>query len=148
MAQTVQFKLGGTLVFSSEEEGYVLVTVRYGNFTLTAKGDKMAYSLPVMHSVGVKVSYVDAHGNPATVDGDVTWASSDASIAQVTADAADSTQATITSGSSVGQAQVTATADADLGTGVRELITLLDVTVLAGEAVAGTIEPVGPSSPV
>jgi hypothetical protein len=49
---------------------------------------------------------------------------------------------------SVGQAQVTATCDADLGDGVRELITLCDIEVVGGEAVAGTIQPVGEPDPL
>jgi hypothetical protein len=41
-----------------------------------------------------------------------------------------------------------ATADADLGDGVRELNTLLDVTLVAGEAVTGTINVVGDPQPI
>ena len=37
---SVQFQLGGTLQFLVEEPiGYVYFTVRYGQFSLTAKGD-------------------------------------------------------------------------------------------------------------
>ena len=52
-----------------------------------------------------------------------------------------------TASGETGTAQITATADADLGEGVRELITLLDVNVVAGEAVAGTISVVGSAQP-
>jgi hypothetical protein len=41
--------------------------------------------------------------------------------------------------------QITATADADLGAGVRNLVTVCDITIVAGEAVAGTIAPIGAS---
>ena len=46
-------------------------------------------------------------------------------------------------GDQIGDCQISCKADADMGEGVRELVTLLDVTVVGGEAVAGTITPVG-----
>ena len=106
----------------------------------------MAFNLPVGMQVGVTVAYVDQAGNPAVVDGAVTWTSSDASVASVTSTA--DTQALIVAGSTLGGAQITASADADLGSGVRSLLTLMDVTVVAGEAVSGTITPDGPPVPI
>jgi len=144
----VQFQIGGTLRFLVEEEGYALVTVRYRDFSVTAKGDKMAYTMTIDQGVHVQVAYVDSHGNPAKVDGVVTWASSDQTIASVVVDGTDSTKAAVAAGGKLGQAQVTATADADLGSGVRELITPMDVTIVAGEAVSGTITPVGDAFPL
>jgi len=107
----------------------------------------MAYTLMVDYSLKVTVAYVDAYGNPARVDGDVTWASSDDTIASVTTDPANTFNAMVAAQTKTGQAQITATADADLGDGVRNLITLMDVTVVAGEAVAGTITPQGDPIP-
>ena len=104
-------------------------------------------TLPIMMKLALQVAYVDAGGNPAKVDGDVAWASSDPTVVAITVDPDDSTMCTITSTDNIGQAQITATADADLGTGVRSLVTLADVSVIAGEAVAGTISPVGEPSP-
>ena len=96
----------------------------------------------------VKVSYTDAAGNPAVVDGDVTWASSDDTIAAVFVSSNDSTEAVIRTIGPVGQVQVTATADADLGAGIRNIVTPMDITVVAGEAMSGTIEPTGPAEPI
>jgi hypothetical protein len=48
----------------------------------------------------------------------------------------------------VGQAQVTAIADADLGDGTRELVCSAEVEVIGGEAVGGSITPVGEPSPI
>jgi hypothetical protein len=48
----------------------------------------------------------------------------------------------------LGTAQVVATADVDLGAGVQSLITTMDITVVAGQAVAGTISPTGPAEPI
>jgi hypothetical protein len=128
-------------------EVLAVLTVTYQQFTITAKGDVM-YTLPVDHLVKMQVSYVDAAGNPATVDGEVHWESSDESIATVAVDAQDSSIVTVTPAGDLGQVQVRAIADADLGTGVRNLTTIADITVVAGEAVAGTIQPIGEAEPV
>jgi hypothetical protein len=144
----VQFQLGGTLKFLIDEPGYALVTLSYRGFHVTAKGDDMAYTLADGNQVNVKISYVDAQGNDATVDGDVTWSSSDDAVATVTVDDNDSTVAVVAASGTIGQAQIVAKADADLGDGTRELITTMDVEVVAGEAIAGAIAPVGPSSPI
>ena len=107
----------------------------------------MAYTLPVDYGVKVQVAYVDGHGNPAMVDGPVQWASSDTTIAEVIADTSDSQNAMVQAKGVVGQVQISVTADADLGVGVRNIVTLMDVSVIAGEAVAGTITPVGDAIP-
>jgi hypothetical protein len=147
---TIEFALGGTLKFLVEPEARAgaIITISYDGLTLTAWGDGMAYKLPNDMQVNVKVSYVDAKGNPAMVDGDVEWDSSDATIVAVHVNPDDSQNAAVVPTGKTGQVQVTATADADLGSGVRELVTIMDVEVLAGEAVAGTIEPVGDPVPI
>jgi hypothetical protein len=124
-----------------------VLTLTYEGFTITAKGNVM-YTLPVDHLVKMQVSYVDAAGNPATVDGPVHWESSDESIATIAVDAQDSTIVMVRPAGDLGQVQVRAIADADPGTGVRSLMTVADITVVAGEAVAGTIQPVGEAEPI
>lgn len=146
----LQFQLGGTLRFLIEEDepvGSALLTVHYKDFKITAKGDVM-YTLSVDNEVKMQVSYVDAKGNPAAVDGDVDWASSDETIATVEPDPDDDTVVTVTPVGKTGQVQVTATADADLGAGVKTLTTIADIQIVAGEAVAGTISPVGDPIPI
>jgi hypothetical protein len=148
---TVTFKLGGTLVFDSDEPAArpgSIVTLRYDGFTVSAKGEAMAYNLPNDKFVEVRVAYVDAKGNPATVDGPVTWDTSDPNIASVAVDQGDTQQARVTPTNALGNVQITATADADLGAGVTSIITLMDVTIIAGQAVAGTISPVGEPQPI
>jgi hypothetical protein len=148
---TLQFQLGGTLKFLIDEPASrpgARITIRYDGLTLTAWGDGMAYKLPNDKMIAVQVAYVDSKGNPAQVDGDVSWDTSDASIATVESNAGDSTQATVTPVGPIGQVQITATADADLGSGVREIITTMDVDIVAGEAIAGTITPVGEPQPI
>ena len=124
-----------------------VLTITYQRFTITAKGDRFMFTLPVDDAVKMQVTYVDAEGNPAKVDGPITWASSDETLAEVEVDSVDSSIVTVTPVGPTGQVQITATADADLGDGVRELITVCDISLVAGEAVAGTIQPVGAPFP-
>jgi hypothetical protein len=123
--------------------GRQFVSVSLGNFIVKTEGGHVMYTLPVAMQIEMQVSYVDAGGNAAAVDGEVDWASSNEAIATVAVDADDSTKVIVAAGGTLGQVQITATADADLGAGVRSLITVADIEVVAGEAVAGTISPVG-----
>lgn len=127
--------------------GKQFVTIAYAGFTVKTEGDKVMYTLPADHTVRMQVAYVDAAGNPAAIDGDVAWSSSDEAVAAVETDAADSTICTVRPMGATGNVQVLATCDADLGSGVRELITTADISIVAGEAVAGTIQPVGEPEP-
>lgn len=115
---------------------------------ITVKGTNMSYTLPDDKQVQVQVSYVDSKGHPASVDGDVQWASSDDTVCTVTADTTDSTLAMITPAANLGNVQITATADADLGAGVSNIITPVSISVVAGQAVAGTIAPTGDPQPI
>jgi hypothetical protein len=148
----ITLTLGGMVRLQLEPaplQGNCIITARFGGlFTATGKGFEMAYTLPSGMQVSVEVAYVDAQGHAATVDGEVTWASSADNIATVTVNPNNSMEASIAATSDLGTAQITATADADLGAGVRSLITTLDITVVAGEAVAGTISPTGEPVPI
>jgi hypothetical protein len=128
--------------------GRQFLTIAYGGFVVTAEGDHIMYTLPIGMAVKMQVSYIDAAGNPAKVDGDVRWQSSSEDIVTVEVDTTDSTICTVTPQGDLGQVQVAASADADLGGGVKELITTCDISVVAGEAVAGTITPVGEPTPI
>jgi hypothetical protein len=88
----------------------------------------------------------DAKGNPAAVDGVPVWSTADDTHVAVDA-APDGMTATIRA---VGPAttspvQISVTADADLGAGVRPLVGLLDVSIMAGEA---TVIAITPGTPV
>lgn len=121
--------------------------VQFQNFTLKGKAP-MAFQLPVDKMIKVQVSYTDKKGNPAQVDlASMVWGSSDQNIVTATEDPDDPTTAVVAGASTLGNAQVNVTADADLGEGVRNLVTTMDVTVIAGEAVAGSIQPIGEPVP-
>lgn len=134
-----------TITTLPEAKSFGMWTVFYG--AMSAIGmEPMAYNLPVGMKIDVRIDYVDIGGNPAQVDGDVAWSSSDDTIATVVSSGAQT--ATISAVGKTGQAQITANADADLGSGVRALYSACDIFVLAGEAVAGTISPVGEAQPI
>lgn len=124
------------------------LAVNHNGFIIKVKGPTVMYTLPIDHKVKMKVSYVDAAGNPAAVDGPVVWTSSDASLASVTAEAGDSTICEVVPVGPLGQVQVIAHADADIGSGVTELLTTCDISLVAGEAVSGSIQPVGDPTPI
>jgi hypothetical protein len=148
--QRIEISFGSPLriITEPEPQGTSRLTIKFEQFTITTEGDHVMYTMPVDHLVSMQVSYVDAKGNPATVDGAVVWASSDDDILTASVDPQDSTICTVSAAGQVGQAQVTATADADLGEGVRQLITTADIEIVAGEAVAGSIQPLGESQPI
>jgi hypothetical protein len=141
----IDFTVSGTIVTSPgppvDSPAGVYFTVISDGFKLKGKSP-MAYTLPGDKQVTLKVSYVDAKGHPAQVDGDVKWDTSDATIAAISVpDPSDTFTALVVPGANLGNAQITATADADLGSGVSTLVTPLLITVVAGSAVAGTITP-------
>src|SRR5262245_13238615 len=137
---SITLQVGGSLelVLKQATKKYeVVVTVTYEGFTATAMGNKMAYTLPVDKYITVKVAYVDSHGNPAVVDGEVSWASSDAALVTTQVEASDSFQCKIVPAGRAGSAPVTATVDADMGEGRRAQIALITLSMMRG-AVDGT----------
>ena len=97
----------------------------------------------------LSVDFRTAAGNPAKVDGVPAWSVSDENVLEVQP-AADGLSAVVLAKGPLGVGQVRVTADADLGTGVREINGLLDVEVVASEAtsvivVSGTPEEQNPA---
>lgn len=89
-------------------------------------------------TLNAAASFTDAKGNAAKVDGAPVWSLDGDPIGAVTA-AADGLSATIALNGSLGTAQLAVKADADLGGGQRELALTADIEIVAGEAVAGSI---------
>ena len=96
----------------------------------------MSEVLGVGHYATVTVAWKDAAGNPAKVDGETSWASTDPAVITCTVSAGNPLIANCHA-ESIGTAQIQATADADLGAGVKTVTSTIDVTVIAGEAVGG-----------
>lgn len=88
----------------------------------------------------LSIEWVDNHGNPAKVDGPTEWVSSDEDIATVEVAAGNPLIANLYSKGPIGPVQIQATADADLGEGVKTITATCDVSVIAGQASGGEIK--------
>jgi len=100
----------------------------------------MAFTLTDIQQVSLAIQAVDARGNPAKLDGAPVWTSSDTALLTVVA-SDDGLSCVATAVGPLGTAQVLVTADADLGTGVRALTGLLDIDIIASEALNVVIVP-------
>lgn len=85
--------------------------------------------------VRLSVGFTNPVGNPAPVDGVPQWTVSDENIIDLQV-AADGLSAEAITKGPLGTAQVTVTADADMGEGTRSITGTLDLEVRASEAVA------------
>ena len=103
----------------------------------------MSLILTEDQKIGLSIAPKSKKGNPAKLDGVPVWESSDAAILGVTA-AADGLSASVAAAGALGTAQVSVRGDADLGAGVREIIGMIDVEVVGGEA---TIIEIATGSP-
>jgi hypothetical protein len=88
--------------------------------------------------VPLAVAFRTSKGNPATVDGIPVWTSSDETIVTVTP-AADGLTCLAVATGALGTAQVSAEADADLGSGRRLVTGVIDIEVRAAEAVQALV---------
>ena len=86
---------------------------------------------------------VDVKGNPAPIDGAISWASSDLTIITVN-QSADGLSCEVVAAGALGHAQVNASADADLGAGVVTITGTKEIDVVASQAVAINIADVAP----
>jgi hypothetical protein len=116
-----------------ETAGFVAVITITGNI---GRND-MAYVLQIGQEADLTVEYQDAQGNTAQVESD-NWTSSDDAVLTVN-ETGDGT-ATIAA-VATGTAQVQLVADARMGDDVNEIRAVLDVEVVAAEAVSATITP-------
>ncbi|MEI7591530.1 MAG: hypothetical protein WCJ49_09535 [Deltaproteobacteria bacterium] len=104
----------------------------------------MTFLLTDVQKVALAITPVDGAGNPAPVEG-VIWSSTNPDVLAVVA-AEDGLSAVATAVGPLGTAQVSVVADAQIGEGVVELTGVLDVQVVASQAVslgvvAGIPEP-------
>ena len=95
-------------------------------------------NLTTDQKVRVVVVPLSANGKPARVDGVPGWAVSDPSVASLEVD--PDGMAAYVFAVSPGNVTVSVSADADLSTGVREIVGSVDVTVVEAEADSLTLE--------
>jgi len=105
----------------------------------------MSFTLTADQEVVVSLVITDQYGNPARVDGLPAWEASNVAVLAVRT-AADGMSAVVTAKGPAGTSQVRVTCDADLGEGVTEIIGLLDVEVLGGQAAVIALTPGAPST--
>jgi len=97
----------------------------------------MALILTATQQCALAIEVFDAKGNPATVDGVPVWSSSEPAYVTVTAGVDGMTADAVAVGPVTSSpVQVNVTADADLGSGIQQIIGVLDVSVVAGQAVS------------
>jgi len=138
--------VSGILNLELEEEGTpgFLWSITYNGVTTK---NIMSLVLANDHKVTASIMPVDSKGNPAAIDGLASWTSSATDIVTVQNVSADSLSAEVVPGSALGTAQINVTADADLGSGITTINGILDVQVVAGQAVGFTIST-SPSEPI
>jgi len=95
----------------------------------------MALILTDVQKVSLSIQPVSAAGNPAPVDGAPVWSSSAPDVVTVTA-APDGMSAVAVTTGKLGTAQISVSADADLGAGVTTITGTLDLEVQASQAVS------------
>ena len=115
----------GRIIFNSLQIGRAFI-----------RGDLMSLVMTIDQEATLSIQPVDRVGNPASVDGVPQWSSANGFAMLVPSD--DGMSCVVRS-NQAGTDQVSVKADADLGEGVKELVGMMDVEFLAGEAVSISI---------
>lgn len=111
-------------------------------YTFTCEGESAMLTVKDTEVPGtctVSISFVDAKGKPAKVDGVPTWSVDDATIVDSVTPAADGLSAVLHITDTTGATNLTVDADADLGSGVTDVIVVDTISVIPGDAVAGNL---------
>jgi hypothetical protein len=103
------------------------------------RGEHMAATMPAGSRATVSVAWKDAGGNTVKVDGPTTWASTVPATVECKEATGNPLIANLYAPGPLGSAQIQATADADLGDGLKAVTATLDVTVISGQAQGGNI---------
>lgn len=100
----------------------------------------MSATMQVHSYATVSVQWKDIAGNVVKVDGPTTWESSDESILEVEVATGNPQIANLFAPGPIGTAEIHATADADLGEGIKTVTATITVQVISGQAVSGDIQ--------
>jgi hypothetical protein len=129
------------LLIEDEQPRLVFSVILAGGIQLK---DIAMLVLPNDQKVVASIQPVDAKGNPATIDGLAVWTSSSTAVATIENVSSDSLSAEVVPSSAIGSCQINVQADADLGAGITNITGVLDVSVVAGQAVGFTITTAPP----
>lgn len=140
-------ELDATIVVLVPEKRRKRMRLRVAFDQFTFEGENLMTTFPAVTKATISLKAFTGGPNPkpARLDGVPQWENSNVLAADLFV-AADGLSATLTY-LDEGTGQIKVTADADLGSGVRPLIGLLDYECLPGEAVVLTLEA-GPVEPV
>lgn len=111
---------------------------------VSIKGNIMAFVLRDDQRVTVSITPVDARGNAAQLGSVPAWV--DGTGQTDLEPSADGLSCIITPKGVLGTTQISVSADADLGDGVVTITGVLDLEVIAGQAVGFAINPGAPES--
>lgn len=108
----------------------------------------MSLIMKVSQKCDLAIVVEDSKGNPAAVDGIPNWSVSNPTLLTVEPSVPDGMSAVPRAVDPVGTSQVSVQVDADLGEGVKPITGLLEVQLLAGDAVTVDIETGTPAEDV
>lgn len=100
----------------------------------------MAFQLTSSQRVPVAVDFTDKKGNPAPVDGIPEWLVDNPAVLALSP-AADGRSCVVAAVGPLGTARVSMVADADMTTGTRQIVGVLDFEIVAGDAFLVTLTP-------
>jgi hypothetical protein len=119
------------------QPGYLATfTWQIDNFKV--RGENMSSQMQAGTRATVSVAWKDAAGNVVSAE-DTVWSSSDPDIVECTVSTGNPLIANLYAPGPTGKVQIHATADADLGEGIKNVTATTDVEVIEGEAVGGEI---------
>jgi len=118
----------------------IIFNATFLNKPYTIKRGIEMLTLTDIQKVSFTISIVDVVGNPAPVQGVPVWASSNPEFVSLTV-ADDGMSAVAEAVGPLGSAQISVTADADLGGGVTPLVGIVDISVIASDAVSLSLLP-------
>lgn len=105
----------------------------------------MATMVPAGNQINLAVQFLKPNGQPGIVDGIPVWASADETFFTLVDTAADGLASKgrhMGNETAAGQVvQLTCTADADLGTGVRPVVAMIELEAGAAEVTTAVITP-------
>lgn len=104
----------------------------------------MALTMTDSQQCTLTVAFLDKKGNPAPTDGPPEWLVDNPNVLTLTP-APDGLSCLVVAVGPLGSAVVSVKADADLGSGVVEIVGTLDVTITGGTATTVTITPGTPA---
>jgi hypothetical protein len=112
--------------------------VQFNLYNQVEGNQTMSITLTDSQQVEVTVSFVDAKGNPAAIDGLPAWDVSDPALLAIRPNV-DQYGALILAVGPLGHAQVTVEADVEIGAEIETITGILEVDIIGGKAVTAAL---------